>query len=175
MRALKFGPDPAHLITGLTGVVPAPSAPQPDYAFRILRPDDLVLLEIACFGLTLNKQGIAAPYLAPTRDGAYLVVGYTFQHVGEQAFYETDSPATSETPGTPVSVLVAEPSRLVFDVPSNEQITYSSAGVLEALSRLKLRVAPLATPLAEYTPSPVSTPLVTLAGGLVLARGSDEV
>jgi hypothetical protein len=173
VREVSFVPDPAHLIAGLTGTLPASSAPQPDYAFRILRPDDLVVLEIACFGLTLNKQSGAPPFLAPTRDGAYLVVGYTFQHVGEQAFYETESLATSETPGTPVEVLVAEPSRLVFDVPITERIIYSSAGVLEALSRLSLRVAPLATGQPEYALPPVSTtPLVTLAGGLVLARGA---
>jgi hypothetical protein len=173
IRTLSFVPDPSHLIAGLTGVVPAPAVQQPDYAFRILRPDDLVVLEVACFGLELNKQGGAAAYLTPIRDGAYLVVGYTFQHVGEQAFHETESPATSDTPDTPVAVLVAEPSRLVFDVPSSEQITYSSEGVLAALSRLTLRVAPLATALPEYTLPPVSTPLVTLAGGLVLARGPD--
>ena len=169
-KAITFTPDPGKLIGPLGGIHLSPTATAPDYAFRIVRPEDLVVLEIACFGLTLNEQG-TTPVLVPTRPGAYLVVGYSFQHMGEQAFEQVDPPGTSETPFNPVEVLVAEPSRLAFDVADIEQITYSSAGVLEALSRLPLRVVPVATPRPSFRLPPHLPPITTLPGGVLLSRG----
>ena len=116
--------------------------------------------------------------LAPSGDGAYLVVGYTFQHIAEQAFLETESPATTEIPFNPVVALVAEPSRLAFDVPAGTQIAYSSQGVLDAMSRLPLRVVPLATPRRVFRLPPGGSgtrPIATLPGGLELTRGAAGV
>ena len=78
---------------------------------------------------------------------------------------------------------MAEPSRLAFDVPVTEQIEYSSEGVLEAMSRLVLRVVPLATPRTVFrrlppivtgplTTGPITTgPIARLPGGVLLSRG----
>jgi hypothetical protein len=168
-RQLTFAQDPSRLIEELTPIL---GAAKPSHVVRIVRPDDLVVLEIRCFGLQLVKSGRHS-VLAPTGNGAndaYLVVGYTFQHIGEQAFLETASPATTETPFMPVSVLVAEPSRLAYNVAADEQITYSVAGILEALSRLPLRVAPLATPRPQPLRFPILDPVLTLPSGVTLAQ-----
>jgi hypothetical protein len=162
---LTFQQDPSALLAEL---VPILGAEKPTHVVRIVRPEDLVVLEIRCFGLQLVKSGSTSA-LVPTDDDAHLVVGYTFQHIGEQAFLEA-SPSTSETPSMPVSVLVAEPSRVAYNVAAAEKIRYSTAGILEALTRLPLRVAPLATPRPTPARFPVLTPILTLPGGVTLAR-----
>ncbi|MFG3002073.1 hypothetical protein [Streptomyces sp. NPDC048340] len=100
-----------------------------------------------------------------------LVVRFAFQHLGEQAVYEGRSkpnapplyvpdgagqptaappagpgegPQVLATP--PVEVRPARASRLVFDIPQGESIEFSSAGILAAMSRLRMRVPPLARP-----------------------------
>ena len=113
----------------------------PSHLVRLLRPDDLVVLEIAGFDVQL-AQDDGGPALVPTAADAFLVVTFSFQHMGELAF----STADGETPFVPVPVLVAEPSRLAYSVPAGERIEYSTAGILAALSRLPLRVVPLAAP-----------------------------
>jgi hypothetical protein len=171
-----FAPDPGRLVGPIGGIVlnpPVDPPRTPDYRFRIVRPDDLVVLDVSCFGLALGQADGGGAVLTPSGDGAYLVVGYTFQHIAEQAFLETESPTTTETPFAPVSALVAEPSRLAFDVPVGTQIAYSSQGVLDAMSRLALRVVPLATPRRVYRlpPGGFGGVIATLPGGVELARG----
>jgi hypothetical protein len=171
-KQLTFVQDPSNLLAALGagfGLGAGTGAAKPSQVVRIVRPDDLVVLDVRCFGLDLVKDGSKSA-LVPSGDGAYLVVGYTFQHIGEQAFLETASPSTTETPFMPVSVLVAEPSRVAYDVPSTERITYSTAGILEALSRLPLRVAPLATPRPTPLKLPVLAPILTLGGGVGLVQ-----
>jgi hypothetical protein len=162
-KQLTFVQDPSNLINELTAYL---GTPKPSHVVRIVRPDDLVVLDVRCFDLQLVKDGSKSA-LVPTGDGAYLVVGYTFQHIGEQAFLEA---ATPETPFMPVSVLVAEASRVAYNVPADERIAYSTAGILEALSRLPLRVAPLATPRPALLKIPILTPVLTLPGGIGLTH-----
>lgn len=166
-KPLTFVQDPAGLVTALVG---GGDSSSPSHVVRIMRPDDLVVLEVRCFGLDLVKDDYGAA-LVPIREGAFLVVGFTFQHVAEQAFLDA-SLVTTETPHSPVSVLVAEPSRLAFAVGPGERIPYTSAGILEALSRLPLRVAPLAAPRVLPALAPQLPPIVSLPGGLVLAHSS---
>jgi len=189
---LAFDPDPDRLVTavgraripgGLTGITqPGPQpGPQPNHTFRILRPDDLVVFDARCFDLELQTvEGV--PCLVPTGTGAWLEVRFSFQHLGERVFYRAGDPPPA--PGSepadppPIQALAAQPSRLTYDVPEGEIIEYSIAGVLSAMSRLQLRVAPLATPRAiQRTPGAAGfaglTDITRLPGGLLLGRSED--
>ncbi len=169
-RRLEFNPDPLGLIpVELTGPVPE----QPTHTFRLLRPDDLVCLEVRCFRCRLDAPGKAgaAPNLRADTQGAWIDVGFSFQHLGEQAWYRVGEDATavtdpvvgpsedpaappvnvapggSETPKRPpVLARAANRSRLCLDVPESELIEFTIAGFLAALSRLPLRVSEWATP-----------------------------
>jgi hypothetical protein len=175
-KPLAFVQDPSDLIERPDlGVDLGPATPS--HTVRILRPDDLVVMHIDCFDVDVVKEG-AKPELVPTSDKAYLVVGFTFQHIGEQAFYEEGEPPPDttpvETPIVPVRHRVANPSRLVFSVPSSERIEYSTVGILTALSRLPLKVAPLATPrlLARLGPD-LGASILTLPGSILLRQTDD--
>jgi hypothetical protein len=166
-------------VTDALTVEPVPSQQLATHVFRLLRPQDLVVLDVLGVGLELRAEA-AGPVLVPVADDAYLRVRFAFQHLGEIAFYrmEPDPSPNNETPANPpVRALAAQSSRLVFDVPAGERIPYTQAGVLAALSRLPLRVAPLATP-ATSTPSAsllneTLVNLVTLPNGFRLGRLDD--
>ena len=137
---------PEALALELTDQIAAlfgPPAEQPSHHFRLLRPADLVVLDVLCFGLQVqvDADGVA---LVPTGASARLEVRYTFQHLLESAEPEMASPP----PPTPVPIpaRAARGSRLVYEVPTDERIPYSVEGVLSAISRLKLIVVPLALP-----------------------------
>ena len=162
----------------------------------MLRPRDLVALDVLGYGLELRDDGDGAgPGLVPVGDEPRLEVRLPFQHLGEEAFYRVESsvpatvfdeltplPAVDQPPpsvaadpnetvtGPPVQALAAYGSRLVFDVPAGERIGLSSEGVLAAMSRLPLRVVPLATPRVAPRRPPVLGGDILLPGGLVLAR-----
>ena len=187
-RRLKFDPDPSHLLTPLPRAVevakpgPAPQAePTPSQVFRILRPDDLAVFEVRGYDLEL-QSGEHGPALVPTTADARIEVCFTFQHLGERAYYTTGDPPPApgvEPPEVPpIPALAAQPSRLSFDVPEGERIDYDIAGVLAAISRLPLRVVPLATPRATALRPGLLKPgeltqLVTLPGGFLLGRATD--
>ncbi len=177
-RRLQFEPDPQRLIDLLGDRLPdTDDQPRPSHVVRIVRPDDLVVLQVSCFDIDLVDGGAGAhgPVLTPTNDGAYLVVTLTFQHIAEQAFSLIDG----EDPVTPVQVLVAEPSRVAYSVPAGTRIAYSSAGILAALSQLPLRVVPVATPRPVRLGVGLGlgdlAPVVTLPGGLQLAHADAGV
>ena len=152
--------------------------PPPDLTaarrFRVLRPTDLVALDIRAHGMDLvsDDAGVA---LVPRAPAALLEVRYTFQHTLEAAEPEMQAPP----PPTPVPVpaRAAFGSRLVFAVAATERIDYSVEGVLAAMSRLPLVVVPLATPrsfsrrfrITDYAGVVGS---VVLPGGLRLLRTS---
>lgn len=175
-------------------------------------------LDVRCFRCTLGKgpdgpesSGPPASVIAPDGADAWLQVGLSFQHLGEQAFYglkpgdtvrdplipgdETQAnqilakgpsaapPLGTETPSSPpIHVRAANPSWLAFDVPEGERIPFTVAGVLTALSRLPLRVAPLATPRPQRRQDliviglvaelPGKTSLVRTTGGLALMKSA---
>jgi hypothetical protein len=181
------------------GDLTSDATPPPSQAFRLLRPRDLVALDILGFGLDLVSEA-GGPALVPSGANARLEVRLPFQHLGERAWYALDNvaiPPTTLPPGStppggapPVVVPVNEGdeppeppptearaalgSRLVYSVPAGERIPYSVEGVLAAMSRLPLRVAPLATPRPPSARPPFGLPgdvvLVELTGGLQLVR-----
>ena len=165
--ALELDPDKVVGL-GVEGIDP-PEAPT--QAFRILRPDDLVSLEVRCFRCTLSSgQRRQPPELTATRDGAWIEVRFAFQHLGERAWYRVEQPsskvvfwddkearqaqgdppdlAASNEPvdPPPIEVRAANSSRLCLDLASEERIEFTIEGVLEAISRLPLRVSEWATP-----------------------------
>ena len=209
LTQLSFDADPNDFLGLLSGPddfgdLSAPPDDPPSQAFRVLRPDDLVVLDVLGFALSMVTDA-AGPALVPDGATSRLEVRLPYQHLGEEAYYEilpgqtvppTSQPgATAASPGDPppppapaegveipdsppIDALAAERSRLVFAVPAGERIGFDIAGVLAAMSRLPLLVAPLATPRpARRFPRPgllrdlVS--LVDLPDGLSLARSAD--
>lgn len=189
---LGFEPDPHRLIAGITGPEPEThgsggSAGMPIHRFRVLRPRDLVVFDVVAHGLELRHRN-RAPALVALSSEAWLQVRFSFQHLGERAFYQSgatkedgsdDPTATPETPTPPpIPSRTAEPSRLVFEVPAGEHIEYSVEGVLRAMARLPLRVAPLAVPrpglqLESAIPQRPEVLLGRLPGGLNLFRSEE--
>jgi hypothetical protein len=146
-RAVEVAPE----LLGPDVIAAAPATPTPSHRFRVLRADDLVVLDVRCFDIELRIDGDGVG-LVPTTESAWLEVDFTFQHLLEKA--EVDKDGVIPTP-PPIPARAARRSRLAFTVASSERIPYSIEGVLDAIRRLPLRVVPLATP------RPVLPPLTT--------------
>ena len=171
----------------------------PTHRLRLLRAADLVNLWVLVYRchVVASDRG---PLLVPDDDRARLEVHFPSQHLAERAYYDvvgstpitpshpvpppdlTEAPLREtagkeeSTDDPPIDVRAAHGSRLVFDVPAGESIDYSTEGILAALSRLPLRVAPLATPRKELTRAPAfAGALVPMTGGLALARASGRL
>ncbi|MGH9222305.1 MAG: hypothetical protein ACRD2W_00535 [Acidimicrobiales bacterium] len=166
-KRLAFDPDPQHLV-----VPAAPAAALLGRRFRILRPDDLVVLDVLCWDIDLVTAS-SGPVLRPVGADSRLEVRFPFQHLGEKAYFRVEpvppNPVAEPPEAPPIPALAARWSRLVFAVPAGERIEYSIEGVLAAMSRLPLLVAPVATPRAAAGLG-ANVPVVTLTGGLLLAR-----
>lgn len=194
-RVLRFDSNPLRLPVSPVGDVAAgfgdltpPLGPLPSQAFRVLRPRDLVVLDVLGWDLGLVSTS-AGPALVADGNGGRLEVRLPFQHLADRAYYALEGaefPPTTQPPEIPVNegddpldpppieALAAWGSRLVYDVPAGESIGYSSAGVLAAMSRLPLLVAPLATPRSATGRPPFGRLddllIETLPGGLQLVR-----
>lgn len=200
---IAFDPDPDRLVIGdpvladLVTSVPlrdqtAQLRDRPTHRLRLLRPTDLVNLEVLAFRCRLEDAD-DGPVLLAAADGAWLEVRFTFQHVAERAWYEVPSdvpstdPVAGQTPGTqrptvppgsqespeppPTDARAAHGSRVVYELPVGDRIAFTTTGILTALSRLKLRVPALATPRPESRRVPAFEDVLTpLGGGLVLTR-----
>jgi hypothetical protein len=168
-----LGPIAAHLSE--LSLVDVDPVEEPTLAFNVLRPEDLVALDVRCYRCALVEGAESKPpEIFRSADGAWLEVRLSFQHVGERAYYRvagrvpksplvavseatgkppTVSPASGEfptdpgdAPDPPTKARAANGSRLCFDVPEGERIEFTIEGFLAALSRLPLRVSPWATP-----------------------------
>ncbi len=138
----------------------------------LIRSADLVVLSIDAIGCELVAGGAEPAHLRPIAgfEGPLLVVGYAFQHIGEEALYEgrvgsklpvpnefdPSQPPADEPPPpghdpdaritAPVAARAARGSRLVFTIPPGETIDFSCAGLLAAMSRFELALHKLAAP-----------------------------
>jgi hypothetical protein len=156
--------------------IPGPRPERPSQRFRVLRPVDLVVLDVLGYGLeALADSEDGTIHLEPSGSGSRLEVRFTFQHLHETAEPEPEDPTPIPVSPVPVSVRAANSSRLVYEVAEGERIELSTQGVLEAMGRLPLRVAPLALP--RSVPNRFTTALsaeafhsVVLPGGLELVR-----
>lgn len=153
----------------------------PPVTFRVLRPADLVDLRITAHNVEISTtpEGRVLTPLSSAR--AYMIVQLATQHLGERASYEVTTacpdpvtgdasapPGDVETPQPPpINILAAKKSRLVFSIPAGERIAMSSEGVLAAMGRLPLLVAPTAAP------RPLQ--LIPLPGGIVRLGSSELV
>ena len=75
----------------------------------------------------------------------------------------------------PIQALPSRDSRIVLAVAETETITFSTAGLLEALERLPMVVHPLAKPRAGITRRPSTGLDFHLPGGLIATAGSTGV
>ncbi len=180
-RRSRRAPDPGKILPEpLTAIPPdvlAAMPRRPSHHFRVLRPGDLVVLDVLGFGLQ-SAADDGQLHLEPAEDDAYLEVRYTFQHLHEAAEPEPNGPSPFPPTPIPVPVRAANGSRLVYDVPDGEQIPYNVKGVLAAMSRLPLRVVPLATPRPgrrRFTPGAFADAhtSVVLPGGLRLLNSAE--
>ncbi len=150
-----------------------PAAADDAITVDIVRARDLVALGVAFTGCELVTGDGLPPAVRPRAgvDDARLFVDHSFQHGFERAVYET--PATiqdpitgaaqlpadqdlsnpvnvDDPPGTTVTAPVewrpARTSRLVFAIPADLEIEFSSVGILAAMRMLELVVHPLAAP-----------------------------
>ena len=143
-------------------ITAAPGAPQAaSLRISVLRPDDLVNLDIEAVNLALDTSDAENPSLkAADGQDAWLIVRFPPQTTAEAAFYESggveqkldidtplheappSSPPLPTAPGT-VTARMSGVSRLVFRVPGGQSIPFTIEGLLD-WSSLELQVAPIA-------------------------------
>ncbi len=143
--------------------MPEPSA----WLFRarlrvaVMRPEDNLILQVTADQLVGAVDEHGVPRFVPAEGAKHprLIVGFPPQHVAEQVFQEKQGPVElfgivvnpgevgkPEVPALPAGARFALPSRLVFDLAATDHVELTVAGVLEAMSRLRLAVVPLAAP-----------------------------
>jgi hypothetical protein len=163
-------------------VAPSPLPPG-QIRFRLLRPDDLLVMEIETTDLEFESpsQDAAdggAPHLVPSGSkGGLLTAVFGYQHAAEKARFEVNDVPDPLEPGDdiPIAARAAHKSRLVFKVPKGERIAFSIDGIVAAMSRLEMAVAPVATPRSakRIGSIPIGAALIELAGGLGLVADQD--
>ncbi|MFN7926815.1 MAG: hypothetical protein U0Y68_02525 [Blastocatellia bacterium] len=113
-----------------------------NFRVRVLRPDDLLVLELAFFNLKLDDPKKPAPQLVriDPQQNAYIVVHLPPQHIAEQAFWESDKESgdnknSDHVSAPPVQTILSGSSRLAFLVPSTAlPLAYSLTTLLEKIS-----------------------------------------
>jgi len=145
-------------LADLFGIARPPDGPP---FLGVVRPDDLVVIEIAWTGMHLEVAGENEErhtVLVGDGDAAgTLVIRLQPQAIEEDAFFETapdydpvppTSTATTPTASDlPVGSRLAAASRLAFIVPAGwPPIPFTVAGLLDAIAHLPLRVHPSALP-----------------------------
>ena len=146
----------------------------------VLRPDDLLNLEIVAVNLRLDTTDAENPVLVidDRAQPALLVVGFPSQTIFEEAFFDSSPPpvpkpappdpnpdSIPKTPSNPGSVQfrLGGDSRLVFKVPADARIPYTVAGLLD-WSTFELAVSPIADVPSGATPNtslPIKEPEAT--------------
>jgi hypothetical protein len=154
----------------------------------VLRPDDLLNLEIAGVNLRLDQTDPKQPALVvdDPAQAALLVVTFPPQTIFEEAFFDSSNPPPqtpeqnpapapahkpvdpSKVPKPPanagsVRFRLGGPSRLVFTVPPDARIPYTVAGLLD-WSTFELAVSPIADVPGGATPGtglPIREPAPT--------------
>ncbi|MDR2214295.1 MAG: hypothetical protein LBE59_00450, partial [Nevskiaceae bacterium] len=160
----------AELTPGVTLVPDGLPHKSTGIRFTIVRPEDLLALDIVALGVT-RETSQGKPVLRAGGKAGSLVVRLAYQHVGEQATREANGVDLEFAP-TPVGARAARRSRVVFIIPAGAEIGYSVEGILDAMARLQMRVVPLAKPYATAVAAapnpPVLQPLTATFGGAQL-------
>src|ERR1019366_4499923 len=137
--------------------------------FELLRPDDLLALQIEARNLKLDTSDPKHPKLVIQQKGksSYLIIRFPPQSITEKAYFEAapkvapggpgDDPL--DTPGT-VPAIMTGTSRLVFRLPSGvTEIPYQLESLLD-WSKFDLMLSPVAVGVPQ-TPIPPPGPLQT--------------
>jgi len=131
----------------LIGVVPAPIARPPVAPHhRVLRADDMVVLDVALHGLVTGPSPDGM-LLRRTRVDAVLVAHFQPQAFAEEVFDDT-SPTNTPSPlagdALPAAARHAGQSRLAFRMPAElETVAFTADGVLRAMAGWPLVRAPI--------------------------------
>ena len=99
----------------------------------LVRPDDLVVVQVQWSGLSLSGAALVAE-----RGGGTLTLVLPGQHVQEEALIEVDSGVQLKP--RPMRARLAEKTRLVFAIPAGASIPYTTEGILGACTRYLLVV-----------------------------------
>jgi hypothetical protein len=102
-------------------------------SLSLVRPDDLVVMQVQWSGLTRRGAELVAG-----GSGATLTILLPGQHVQEEALPETSSGVQLKP--RPLKARLAEKTRLVFAIPAGTSITYTTEGILSACARYSLVV-----------------------------------
>jgi hypothetical protein len=153
--------------------------------FRLLRAQDLLVIEIRTNGLKFEDvplrhadQNKQVPHLVAGSKAGSLTAVFGYQHAAEKALDEVTSPPDPPGPGDiPIPARAAQKSRLVFKVPVGEQIPFSIDGIVAAMSRLEMAVAPVATPRVPESRAKIQAgaALVELGGGIGVAAKDGQL
>lgn len=131
----------------------------------VFRPKDLLIFQVEFRNVNFNPPAAGNPGTIIGGSDAYMIAHFQTQHITEEAFFQASdinqSPdeAAGGQPPLPigneplrppgsVGVALAGASRLVFKISPLTSITYTVAGILQAMSELPLSV----TPVASYQP-----------------------
>lgn len=124
--------------------------PKQAIKFRILRPEDLILLEFELHNFSFTNQGQSLYLeLDDAKNAGIIVINFQSQHTLEEAYYETTSipdpeGGTTQQVRLPAKHLRARKSRLVYELPAGH---VGFPLIIEELldwSKFKLRVHPRA-------------------------------
>lgn len=115
---------------GLKGFLPTPT-PLPE-SILLIRPDDLVVLEVQWSGLAKSPNGAQLM----SAQGGTLTLWFPGQHLQEEALNEVGN-AVQLKP-RPMQARLAERTRLVFQVPAGTSFPYTTEGILTACEKLPM-------------------------------------
>ncbi len=114
--------------------------------FRVLRPEDLLILEFELHNFTLIRQGaITLAELSNANKKGLVIISFTSQHTLEEAYYETNQIpgiASSDSVTLPARHLRARKSRLVYELAAGSNGIPLTISHLLSWNRMKLRVNP---------------------------------
>lgn len=115
-----------EIFLGCGGSDPEGGGPGQDARFRVVRPQDLFVADIALFNL--QKQG-AKLVRKNANQAAYVVIHLPRQHILERTVDEGADP-----PQPPIDSRLSGPSRLVFKAPDGvQEIDHALAALLTAV------------------------------------------
>ncbi len=136
--------------------------PPTSFSTWVIRPKDLLFLQFNFVNVNITPPQAGNPSKFTGGPNTYMVVSFQTQHIAEEAFFQasnikqTQAEKDAKQPALPtgneplkdpgfVGVALAGPSRLVYKIPALTTITYTLEGLLEAMQKLPLSVAPVAS------------------------------
>ncbi|MCU4157425.1 hypothetical protein J1N10_15720 [Carboxylicivirga sp. A043] len=122
--------------------------PKKALRFRVLRPEDMLILEFELHNFSLVRQGaISFAELSNANKKGLLIISFTSQHTLEEAYFESNNipgVPSSDSVTLPARHLRARKSRLVYELPAKSKGIPLTIEHLLNWSYLKLRVNPRA-------------------------------